>query len=187
MGTYKQNSQRATALRDIEEHLSDVGIGSITRRILVELVDENDEVLDAEIPALQVLAKLGHDPSEDEILRIFLEVGDIHYVHRAIGKAPKGEIADSTGVGNETGTAGGDVGQAIPHLADRRDVVRPPALTSPLLHREKRNATVRAVTSVNVLTLGRDDFTVLTKNWAGLRQVLLQASQHRAPEISEYT
>ena len=50
-------------------------------------------MLDAEIPALQVLAELGYDASEDEVLRIFLEVGDVHYVHRAVAKAPERQIA----------------------------------------------------------------------------------------------
>ncbi|HZT06302.1 MAG TPA: FAD-dependent oxidoreductase [Chloroflexota bacterium] len=48
-----------------------------------------------------------------------------------------------------------------------------------LLHAGTRNATVRAVSPVNVLTLGRDDFTVLAKNWAGLREVLIDAARER--------
>jgi NADH:ubiquinone reductase (H+-translocating) len=48
-----------------------------------------------------------------------------------------------------------------------------------LMKSGKRNATVRAVTPVNVLTLGRDDFTVLAKNWAGLREVLLAVARER--------
>lgn len=43
-----------------------------------------------------------------------------------------------------------------------------------------RNATVRALTTVNVLTLGRDDFTVLARSWAGLRETILAAAQERA-------
>jgi NADH:ubiquinone reductase (H+-translocating) len=49
-----------------------------------------------------------------------------------------------------------------------------------LLRNARRNATVRAVTSVNVLTMGRDDFTVLARNWAGLRETLQAAVQARA-------
>ena len=48
-----------------------------------------------------------------------------------------------------------------------------------LLQSGTRNATVRAVSAVNVLTLGRDDFTMLTKNWVGLREVLQKAAQER--------
>src|SRR5688572_21627967 len=62
----------AAPLRDVEQHLPDVGIGSITGRVLVQLVDEDDEVLDAQIPSLQVLTELRDNASEDEILRIFL-------------------------------------------------------------------------------------------------------------------
>jgi hypothetical protein len=51
-------------------------------------------VLDTQVPPFQVLAELGYDPSEDEILSIFLEVGDIHDIHRAIPKAPEGQVAD---------------------------------------------------------------------------------------------
>jgi len=48
-----------------------------------------------------------------------------------------------------------------------------------LLHAGRRNATVRAVTAVNVLTLGRDDFTLLAKNWIDLREVITAAAQER--------
>src|SRR4030081_604542 len=86
----KQDETEVSAtLGDVEQHLPDVGVASIAWRVLVQLVDEYNEVLDAQIPPLQVLAQLGDDPGEDEVLRIFLEVGDIHDVHRAILKAPK--------------------------------------------------------------------------------------------------
>ena len=130
----ENEAEVTTALRDIEQHLSDVSIGSITRRILVELVDENDEVLDAEIPALQVLAKLGHDPSEDEVLRIFLEVGDVHYIHRAIGKAPERKVAHTSGIGDEPRAARRDVRQPVADFPDRRHVMGAPALAVFFLH-----------------------------------------------------
>src|SRR5437870_9592411 len=55
----QNEAEVATTLRDIEQHFSDVSIGSpdITRRVFVELVDEDDEMLDAQIPTLQVLAE----------------------------------------------------------------------------------------------------------------------------------
>lgn len=48
-----------------------------------------------------------------------------------------------------------------------------------LLRSARRNATIRAVTAVNVLTLGRDDFTVLAKSWVGLRETIQAAAQAR--------
>src|SRR5437660_8918581 len=131
----EQNEAEVPApLRDIEQHFSDVSIGSITRRVFVELVDEDDEMLDAQIPTLQVLAELGHDASEDEILSIFLEVGDVDYIHRAIRKAPEWEIAYIAGVGDQSGAAGGDVRQAVADLANGGHMMGAPALAVPLLH-----------------------------------------------------
>ena len=44
--------------REVEQHLSHVGVLSIVRRVLVQLVDEHDDVIDAEVALLEVLAKL---------------------------------------------------------------------------------------------------------------------------------
>lgn len=41
-----------------------------------------------------------------------------------------------------------------------------------LLRSARRNATVRARTDVNVITLGRDDFSLLARSWASLREAL---------------
>jgi NADH dehydrogenase len=49
-----------------------------------------------------------------------------------------------------------------------------------LLQSGKRNATVRAVTPVNVLTLCREDFNVLAKNWVGLRNVIQESTRQRS-------
>lgn len=49
-----------------------------------------------------------------------------------------------------------------------------------LMGSARRNATVRAVTAVNLLTLGRDDFTVLARSWAELRETLQDAAKVRA-------
>src|SRR6476661_9926037 len=88
----EHEAEVAAALGDIEQHFPDVGVLAITRSVFVELVDKHDEMLDAEIPAFEVLAQLGHDASEDEILGIFFEVGDVDYVHRAVLKAPEGKV-----------------------------------------------------------------------------------------------
>jgi len=48
-----------------------------------------------------------------------------------------------------------------------------------LLRSAQRNATIRAVTPVNVLTMGRDDFTVLARSWAGLRESLHATARAR--------
>src|SRR5258705_2213899 len=117
------------ALRDVEQHLPHIGIWSITWRVLVQLVDENDEVLDAKIPPLQVFTELRDNASEDEILRIFLEVGDVDYVHRPVLKAPEREVAHMAGIRHQSGAAGGDVREAVSHVSDRGDMVGPPPLT----------------------------------------------------------
>jgi CRP-like cAMP-binding protein len=49
-----------------------------------------------------------------------------------------------------------------------------------LLHNSmSRSATVRAATACNLLTLGRDDFTLLTKKWTGLRETVQEAMRAR--------
>jgi NADH dehydrogenase len=48
-----------------------------------------------------------------------------------------------------------------------------------LLRSAQRNATVRAITAVNVLTLARGDFRLLTASWAGLRESVQAAAAAR--------
>src|SRR5256885_12098629 len=91
-------------------------------------------MLDAKIPAFEVFTEFGDNASEDEILRIFLEIGDIDYVHRPICKAPERQIAHCAGVRDQSGAAGGDVGKAVANFSYRRDVMGAPALTVLLLH-----------------------------------------------------
>src|SRR3954465_1292286 len=50
----QHQTEVAATLCDIEQHLPDVGVGTITRRVLVELIDEDYEMFDAEVPALEV-------------------------------------------------------------------------------------------------------------------------------------
>src|SRR5258705_12504191 len=90
------------ALRDVEQHLPHIGIWSITWRVLVQLVDEDDEVLDAKIPPLQVFTELRDNASEDEILRILLEVADVDYVHRRVLKAPEPWVALLARIGHQS-------------------------------------------------------------------------------------
>ena len=109
LGAEENQAQIAPSLRDIEQHFPDVSIWPIARRVLVELVDEHHEVFDAEVSSLQVLAQLGDDAGKDEILRIFLEVCDVHYVHRLVAKAPERKVADGPGIGHQSSASGRDV------------------------------------------------------------------------------
>ena len=80
----------AAALREVEQHLADVGIGTIGRRVLVELVHEHDDVVHPEVAALEMLAQLGDHAGEDQILRQGVEAGDVHHVHAPVGELPQG-------------------------------------------------------------------------------------------------
>ena len=84
----------AAALGEVEQHFPDVGVLPIARRVLVQLVDEHDDVLDAEVALLEMLAELRDDAREDQILRVFLERGDVDHIHRAVLKAPERQVAD---------------------------------------------------------------------------------------------
>src|SRR5438270_122079 len=64
----------------------------------------------------------------------FLEVGDVDYIHRPIGKAPEWKIADLAGVGDESGAARRNVRQAVADLANRGNVMCAPALAVFLFH-----------------------------------------------------
>ena len=61
------------AFREIEQHLSHIGVLSIVRRVLVQLVDEHDDVIHAEVALLEVLAKASDDARKDQVLRVLLE------------------------------------------------------------------------------------------------------------------
>ena len=128
------------AFREVEQHFADVGFLSIVRCIFVELVDKDDDVVDAEVALFQVLPEPRDDPREDQILRGIFQGGDVDNVHRAILKAPKGEVADGSLVRDQAGAAGRDIRQAISDLSDGRDVVRPPALVALVFHRRQQVA-----------------------------------------------
>lgn len=50
--------------------------------------------------------------------------------------------------------------------------------------KQRRNATVRAITAVNVVTLGRDDFTVLAREWSGLKEIIVANVQERGGSLA---
>ena len=117
-----------TAFGDIEQHFADISIGSIVRGILVQLIDEDDDVIHAELPPLELFTQPGHHPGEDEVLCVFLHVGDIDHVHRAIHKAPERQIRHGAVIGHESSAARGQIGQAVPDLAHGGGVVRAPGV-----------------------------------------------------------
>ena len=82
----------AAALGEIEQHLPHVGVGAVGRRVLVELVDEHDDVVHAEVAPLEVLAQLGDDAGEDQVLRQRVEPGDVDDVHAPVGEGAPGQI-----------------------------------------------------------------------------------------------
>src|SRR5439155_23188037 len=104
----------APPLRDIEQHLAYVRLRSLARRVLVELVDEDDDGLDAEIAPLQVLAQLGDGAREHEILAERIDVRDVHHVHAAILEPAPRKVARRTGGSDEALAARGGVGEPIP-------------------------------------------------------------------------
>ena len=52
-----------------------------------------------------------------------------------------------------------------------------------LLTGEPRNATVRCTTAVDLIALGRDDFSVLTRSWLQLAQNVEEVSEQRRHEL----
>ena len=136
----EHQAQVSPALGEVEKHLADVCVLSVTRCVLVELVHEHDDVLHTEVSLLEMLAQLRDDAREDQILRVFLERGDVDDIHRAVLKAPEWQITNAAVVGDEARTARGDVREAVAHLANRRDVVRAPALVPALLHGDEHVA-----------------------------------------------
>jgi NADH dehydrogenase len=54
-----------------------------------------------------------------------------------------------------------------------------------LLQHRRRNATIRAVDSVNVITLGSIDFGLLAESWRGLADLLTRTARGRAPVRTE--
>ena len=50
-----------------------------------------------------------------------------------------------------------------------------------LLQHGRRNATIRAVDSVNVIMLGSSDFGLLAESWRGLSHLLERTARDRTP------
>ena len=97
-------------------------------------------MLHAEVALFEVLAKLRNDSREDEVLRIRLEVRDVDDVHGAVAEVSERQIAHRAVVGDQPAAARGDIGEAIAHFADRRDMVRAPRLGVLLLHSREQIA-----------------------------------------------
>src|SRR5205814_1611384 len=64
----QDQAEVAAALRDVEQHLLDVRLRSVARRILVQLVDEDHDGVHTQLPPLELLAQLRDDAREYEIL-----------------------------------------------------------------------------------------------------------------------
>ena len=128
LGTEQHQSEVAAALRNIEQHLLDVGLGSIGGRVLVQLVHEHDHRVDAQVAALEALAELRHHAGEHEVLSQGIHVRHVHDVHGAVVEPPPRQIVRRAVVGDQTLAACRDVRQAVANLAHGGDVVRPPAV-----------------------------------------------------------
>src|SRR5881392_2428712 len=72
----QDQAEVAAALRDVEQHLLDVRLRSVARRILVQLVDENHDRVHAQLPPLELLAQLRDDAREYEILAERIDIRD---------------------------------------------------------------------------------------------------------------
>ena len=53
----EHETQIPAALRQIEQHLPNVGVGAVGRRVLVELVHEDHDVVDAQLAPLEIFAQ----------------------------------------------------------------------------------------------------------------------------------
>jgi hypothetical protein len=162
-------------------------------------------VVHAEVAALEMLAQLGNDAGEDEILRILLEERDIHHVHRPVGEAPERQVADAAVVGHQARAAGGDVRQPVPHLADRRrrggcatiPSSSPPALqqvAEPCIEIGERLHAVRALRSrileltlIDTLADEIDERIGLGVHVVLVEQHLGELQHLRSPHVSGFT
>ena len=118
------------ALGEVEQHLPDIGVGAIGRGVLVQLIDEHDHVVDAEVAALEVLAQLGDAAREDQVLGERVDAGHVHHVDGAVLELAPGKVVGRAVVDDESLGAGADVAEAVPHLPDRGDVMRAPHLAA---------------------------------------------------------
>src|SRR5947208_16468540 len=128
--TEQHQAEVAAALRDVEQHLLDVRLGSSPGRVLVELVDEHDDGIHAQLTPLELLAQPRDDAGEDEILSQRIHVGDIDDVDGAVFEPVPGKIAGRTIVGHESLASRGNTQQAVAHLAYRSDVMGPPGVAA---------------------------------------------------------
>ena len=122
----KHESEVSPPLGNVEQHLAHVRIGTIARRVLVELVHEHHHVIDAQRSLFKTLPQLRDHAREDQVLRVRLEIRDVNDVHRAITECAKRQVAHGAVVRHEAAAARGNVAEPIAHLADRCDMVRAP-------------------------------------------------------------
>ena len=87
-------------------------------------------MIHAEVAPLEVLAQLGDDAREDEVLGERIEAGDVHHVHAAVGEAAPGQVVSRAIVGHEALGPGRDVAQTVADFPDRGEVVRFPDLAT---------------------------------------------------------
>ena len=131
LGAEEHETKVTSPLGDIEQHFAHVRLRPVARRVLVELVHEDHDGVDAEIATLQVLAQFGDGACEDEVLAEGIHVGDVHDVHGPVLEPSPREVVRRAVVGDETLAAGGDVGEAVADLANGGDVMGAPHVAPP--------------------------------------------------------
>ena len=75
--------------------------GPSAGRVLVQLVHEHHDVVDAQLAALEMLAQLGDDAGEHQVLRQRVETGHVHHVDAAVGEGAPGQVVGGAVVGDE--------------------------------------------------------------------------------------
>ena len=113
-------------LRDVQQHLANVGVGPVAGSVLVQLIDEHDHVVDTQLSALELLPQHGNNAREHEILRDLVHSCDVEHVDGTILERAEWQVAHRAVRGNEPLAARRDVQQSVAHLADGRDVMRAP-------------------------------------------------------------
>src|SRR5262249_39969735 len=98
-------------------------------RVLVELVDEDDDLVDAEYLALRLFPDLGHDRADEQLLDVGVAAGDVDDADLLIGKrlvhARQVAVGDDA-VGEQTAELGNQTVEPVSRLLDRELVVTGP-------------------------------------------------------------
>ena len=129
-GAEEHQAEVAAALGDVEQHFLDVGVRPVARCVLVQLIHEHDDGIDAELATLELLAEFRYHAGEHEVLAERIDVGDVDHVDRAILELSPRQIARRTVVRHEALAARGDIEQTVADLAHRGDVVGPPGVAA---------------------------------------------------------